>query len=916
MADQVLTKQKLINGDQDLSDLEEVLSGPPGKLVKTRLGREVYTLASVPQINTMTREEVTAAVAPKANQADVDAALSSLSTTANAFRQTLAAANADIASFTVNQTVWVGELDTGGLYYKPSENAASFLPSPNNPLTQSQKYTNAKLTNISEIIPSKNLYNPENVLVGKRISGAGAIIDVVGGKCTNYIEIVANLYYTISAGAARPAHVSFYDAGKVFISNNNSTSNPLTIQAPSNAKYLIVNIQSETVTEPPQFQIEEGVAQTNYSPFGNVYKILNSALPDEVIDSVHKDYDIQVVSKNLFDEARKVTGQYLSSNSGDIDVTTGWVMSNKIPVEAGKTYTLSGQRSRQGLSFFASASTITALAYFSSTSLPLTVTAPSGANFVAFNLATSTATTFSNVQFEEGAAATEYLPFGYSEVLIDRAKVVGLDLDINEINTNILELTDRVNSLAGAASEVSLTNGVGYISNGTLKYTVVVFKDISYSGSSVFNFQYDENNGTRIRTMTDDVAPVRMMGTTIGANHGFDSVLLTVNAHEKTVADVGSVWTNGLLNWSIAQIVNVNQLVVVCRNVGGSIPAGNVTFTHISGATNTATFTASAKVSSQWYPMLKNHKVDVISDGVSSSDANLKKSFSKTLSISESYDLMEKSDIYDYLVANSGREVKNYLATSAINVSNVHSFDAATLADTIYCNFFTYKALSAAQDIMLTQSARLEPVNGEVLYYVPRSMAFTHESVNYDFSKPINVSNLAITTRIDFDAAKAENGAVLPDRLIMLAGNLGYATGYLPVLDASPDVRNLLTSKGIQISNSGSKVYPYLVDGLTTLPAGANYSAIAYRVYFKKPTEIRRTSEYLVNSDFGDFLFLDWHVGGFIDVVELGVKLQARSFEIVEKTSNVKVLSKVASNNMAIEIGVVTSNARLILKFN
>src|SRR5690606_25133439 len=71
MADQVLTKQKLINADEDLGDLEEVLNGPPGKLIKTRLGREVYTLASVPQINTMTREEVTAAVAPKANDAEV-----------------------------------------------------------------------------------------------------------------------------------------------------------------------------------------------------------------------------------------------------------------------------------------------------------------------------------------------------------------------------------------------------------------------------------------------------------------------------------------------------------------------------------------------------------------------------------------------------------------------------------------------------------------------------------------------------------------------------------------------------------------------------------------------------------------------------------------------------------------------------
>src|SRR5690606_6190165 len=82
MADQVLTKQKLINADEDVQALEDVVNGEPGKLIKTRLGREVYTLASVPQINTMTREEVTAAVASRAPQGttytktEVDSALS------------------------------------------------------------------------------------------------------------------------------------------------------------------------------------------------------------------------------------------------------------------------------------------------------------------------------------------------------------------------------------------------------------------------------------------------------------------------------------------------------------------------------------------------------------------------------------------------------------------------------------------------------------------------------------------------------------------------------------------------------------------------------------------------------------------------------------------------------------------------
>ena len=81
MADSIITKQELIDAQKDAQTLEEVISGEPGKLIETRLGRKVYTLASVPQINTMTREEVTAVVASRAPQettytkTEVDSAL-------------------------------------------------------------------------------------------------------------------------------------------------------------------------------------------------------------------------------------------------------------------------------------------------------------------------------------------------------------------------------------------------------------------------------------------------------------------------------------------------------------------------------------------------------------------------------------------------------------------------------------------------------------------------------------------------------------------------------------------------------------------------------------------------------------------------------------------------------------------------
>lgn len=150
MADQVLTKQKLMNADEDLGDLEEVLNGPPGKLIKTRLGREVYTLASVPQINTMTREEVNAVVAPKANKADVDTALSNLSTTANKFYPTLAEANYYSTTMAVNDVVTVGEEANKGLWYKATAGATSLTKSPYDPLTQAKADSTAK-ANAAEV---------------------------------------------------------------------------------------------------------------------------------------------------------------------------------------------------------------------------------------------------------------------------------------------------------------------------------------------------------------------------------------------------------------------------------------------------------------------------------------------------------------------------------------------------------------------------------------------------------------------------------------------------------------------------------------------------------------------------------------------------------------------------------------------
>ncbi len=137
MTEQVLTKQKLIDADEDVQALEDVVNGEPGKLVKTRLGREVYTLASVPQINTMTREEVAAAVAPKANKADVDAALAAYASGRKAYT-TLALAQADQANLPANTAIEVTNDGANNGTYQ--WDGTTLTKSDYDPLTQAKNY--------------------------------------------------------------------------------------------------------------------------------------------------------------------------------------------------------------------------------------------------------------------------------------------------------------------------------------------------------------------------------------------------------------------------------------------------------------------------------------------------------------------------------------------------------------------------------------------------------------------------------------------------------------------------------------------------------------------------------------------------------------------------------------------------------
>ncbi len=758
--------------------------------------------------------------------------------------------------------------------------------------------TNAAMSAISYKV-SKNMFNTGTVVNNSRLSATGAIAAVNNAKRSAHIPVGAGRKYTISwtnAATVAPAIAFFKNTTDVQGQNYQALGlvSPVTITVPANVGYLVINTKHESSVELANLQVELGEEATSYTPYSETGTVIKDS---SLLPALAKDYEKLFESVNLFDESKILRNYFLSSATGGLSPGTGWTVSGFMPVVAGKQYTLDGQRGRQGISFFATNAITTdpALLYVNDNSMPITVTAPPGANYAVIALESASIKGWSKIQFEEGSVATQYIPFGQTLTLVDSEYLT----------------TD----IATVRNKLSLLEGVGYIqhyvSDIKAKLNISVYTPISSLVSSVFNFVADDFDGQNMRLCGDDSAPVRMMGATIGANHGYGKAVLTANGHGKTDSDIGSVWTDGTFQWVIIQVISVNTLAVTCRNENRSYSSSLPTLTHVSGAISTGNIVPTAVTNNQWRPMLKNHSIQHLVDGELVTDKTGDWPFKKSVSILESYDLMEKNAIVEWVIANKGSYKVPYEAESALNVSMNYIFDDEG-GCVIPSNFFTYKSISA-QDLMFTQAARLKlGVSGPVKYYVPRSVAFTHNSQSFDFSIPTVIDSLSISSRIDFDVAKTEAGAVLPDRLIMLNDTIGYAIGYLPILDAAPDVRNLRTSKGIQISETESKVYPYLVDGLTTLNAGEHYSCVAYRIYFKR--KANRTCDYIVRSQYGDFMFLDWHIMNQIDVIELPHYLVGQEFEVIEQSSNVQVLSKVATSRIAVKINS-GGNARLVLKF-
>lgn len=375
----------------------------------------------------------------------------------------------------------------------------------------------------TDLIFGKNLFNPATLIDGKFINSATTINNNAGWGWSGYIPVVAGQTYTLSGNRGRAGWCFYANIGDVIAiggMNNSSPTSDITRTVPAGANYAGFNLYTNVIGY-SNVQLELGATATTFETYyGSKRLIKQSKLPfsPTVIDNTITESGVNPVSskgifplkdrqdktlissKNLFDETKMQVG-YIGSITNLNTIDTAWRRSAYIPVTAGQNYTLSGYRGRQGIAFYANIGDTNALLFDDNTSMPISRTAPVGANYIMFNVYQASNQTYRNLQLEKGSIATPYQKFD---------KIV---LNENVIRDVIVNGTQNYVYL----SDTTMTESFIYNKIGAkvLKIGLRAY----LAGTKAFSIGPVSVDGVIILSDIDNTAPYRMDGSTVGGQH-------------------------------------------------------------------------------------------------------------------------------------------------------------------------------------------------------------------------------------------------------------------------------------------------------------------------------------------------------------------------------------------------------------
>lgn len=339
-------------------------------------------------------------------------------------------------------------------------------------------------------------------------------------------------------------------------------------------------------------------------------------------------------------------------------------------------------------------------------------------------------------------------------------------------------------------------------------------------------------SASSFKAVNDDIAPLFIHGMYIGGNHGDPGFTKVTCTHDKTEADIGSIWSDGTNQFTIV-IVGSEYLVV--GNVAGNKVSGvtvGSTLTHVSGASHTTSVTVTEQELFQLNPCGNRRAFSMLNENGKpiASGSNCMR-----CSAHETYNILDGVAIISYLQSNVGNNTNtsyyiNNLTAELAVIDNVYEFNrngSITMYGGVYFPSaidFTFYAFSQSIAFSDTQ------------------YAFVPDSTNLD-------QMVLLDTSAQYEV---QYSSKLPYRYYQIlqdeTGGFGivYNTGlgYGVQEKRSP----VCSYPGVYRGNN-HKLYPYMLYPDTTVAAKSYFAGVTARMPIRTSWNIKNASWYWIGDD-------------------------------------------------------------------
>lgn len=390
----------------------------------------------------------------------------------------------------------------------------------------------------------------------------------------------------------------------------------------------------------------------------------------------------------------------------------------------------------------------------------------------------------------------------------------------------------------------------------------------------------------------DDICPVKIQGTYIGANHGFFCVdEVTSPGHGKTEADIGSVWSDSLdRTFCLVKVPSSDSLHFVmfdddsmsCGKMVCGSPSG--TLVHSTGGSHCADIIIQSCKGNQLWQSFNHYSLTFLADGEQQPRAGTAVLHGENFAIETVYDLIYVPSMLEYLMANT-RKCTN----------ESHHSDAITdsyLRMGVRYEFHENGSISTFHSFQINHPVSLQYIG------LVQSMAIAKPAYAYIPDTVYeNLTPQDDSLTLHFHEDNWNSLQKVPYRYYQFA-DLSYSKGMALAYDRSfgwgSNISRLNRSDHAGMYFRSLKQYPAFISG-AMLQAGERFEGFAAKMpLYQYDKDLTAVCWYWIGGDI--VLMLDTHRSVDKDIT-LPEYMNGKVITVLDKTDSCSVVETIVSDN-------------------